>query len=82
MDVPAQQKLRRLLADSFSTFRRNKDDSSRYLSIDKQDFVRKAVKTAPMNAAAELIKNVQGSPTKQIDLTLFAAKGQTSQSEV
>ena len=45
----------------------HKDDSSRYLSVDKQDFVRKAVKTAPMNTAAELIKNVQDSPTKQID---------------
>ena len=45
----------------------HKDDGSRYLSVDKQDFVRKAVKTAPMNTAAELIKNVQDSPTKQID---------------
>ena len=42
----------------------HKDDSSRYLSVDKQDFVRKAVKTAPMNTAAKLIKNVQDSPTK------------------
>ena len=44
----------------------HKDDSSRYLSVDKQDFVRKA-KTAPMNTAAELIKNVQDLPTKKID---------------
>ena len=36
----------------------HKDDSSRYLSVDKQDFVREAVKTAPVNTAAELIKNV------------------------
>ena len=34
----------------------HKDDISRYLSVDKQDFVRKAVKTAPMKTAAELIK--------------------------
>ena len=37
----------------------HKDDNSRFLSVDKQDFVRKAVKTAPMNTASELIKNVQ-----------------------
>ena len=45
----------------------HKDDSSRYLSVDKQDFVLKAVKTAPMNTVAKLIKNVQDSPPKQID---------------
>ena len=46
----------------------HKDDSSRYLSVDKQHFARKAVKTAPMNIAAKLIKNVEleDSPTKQI----------------
>ena len=48
----------------------HKDDSSRYLSVDEQDFVHKAVKTAPLKTAAELIKNVQDSPTKQIDSTL------------
>ena len=48
----------------------HQDDSSRYLSqaFDKQDFVRKAVKTAPINTASELIKNMQDSPTKQIDV--------------
>ena len=35
-----------------------------------QDFVRKAVKTASMNTASELIKNVQDSPTKKIDTKL------------
>ena len=45
----------------------HKDDSPKYLTVDKQDFVRKAVKTAPMNTAAKLIKNVQDLPTKQID---------------
>ena len=45
----------------------HKDDSPRYLTVDKQDFVRKAVKTAPMNTTSELIKNVQDSPTNQID---------------
>ena len=39
-------------------------ETSRYLSVDKQDFVREAVKNAPMSTAAELIKNVQDSHTK------------------
>ena len=43
------------------------DHKDRNLSIDKQDFVRKAVKTAPTNTAAKLIKKVQISLTKQIN---------------
>ena len=48
----------------------HKDDRSRYLSVDKQDLFRKAIKTAPMNTAAELIKNAQDSPIKQVDAKL------------
>ena len=44
----------------------HKDDSSRYLSVYKQDFVLKAVKTAPMNTASELIKCKTRPPSKSI----------------
>ena len=87
MDVLAKQKLRRHRANCNSslyihaehTAANHRDDSSRYLSVDKQGFVRKAMKTAPnaahehtVNTAAKLIKNVQDSPTKQIDPKLKA----------
>ena len=45
----------------------HKADKAKFLKYDTQEFIRKAVKTAPMNTASELIKNVQDSPTKQID---------------
>ena len=45
-------------------------DNARFSTHDKQDLIRNAVKTAPMNSASELIKNVQDSPTKKIDSKL------------
>ena len=76
VDDLAKQNLWRLRANSFSTFTQNIQqlttrttvpDTFPSTRIVEQDFVRKAVKTAPMNTASELIKNVQDSPTKQID---------------
>ena len=48
----------------------HKEDKAKVLKYDTQDFIRKAVKTAPMNTSSELIKNVQDSPTKKIDQKL------------
>ena len=45
----------------------HKEDKANFLKYDTQDFIRKAVKTAPMNIASDLIKNVQDSSTKKIE---------------
>ena len=42
-------------------------DHAKFLTHDKQGLIRNAVKTAPMNTASELIKNVQDSSTKKIN---------------
>ena len=48
----------------------HKGDKAKFLKYNTQDSIRKAVKTAPMNTASKLNKNVQDSPTKKIDLKL------------
>ena len=49
-------------------------DHAKFLTHDKQNLIRKAVKTAPMNTASELIKNVQESipNSENLSLVLFA----------
>ena len=74
VDVLAKQKLRKRRANTFSTCTRNIQlPTTKRTLTDIFPLTIKilfAVKTAPMNIVAELIKNVQDSSTKQIDSKL------------
>ena len=45
-------------------------DISRHLSYEDQVLLRQAVQLAPMQSAGSLMRNIQDSPTKQIDYRL------------
>ena len=42
-------------------------DHAKFLTHNKQNLIRNAIKTVPMNTASALIKNIQDSPTHKID---------------
>ena len=45
-------------------------DISRHLSYEDKVLIRQAVQLAPMQSAGSLMRNIQDSPTKQIDYRL------------
>ena len=45
-------------------------DHSKYLTHAQRNMIATAVKIAPLQSAGELVRNVQNSPTKQIDAAL------------